>query len=104
MSRDSCLRRGRCRRSAADAESPARDESGRVRRLQSPDVTAAFAAGRRVLPRGYADFARQLAIWFGFLFAYQVARGLADRDPSRAFSKGWRVLDLDQLTSDLILH
>ena len=35
-------------------------------------MSAAVAAGRRVLPRGYADFARQLLIWFGFVFAYQV--------------------------------
>jgi hypothetical protein len=45
-------------------------------------MTAAIAAGRRYLPRGYADFARQLLIWFGFLLAYQVARGLADRNPT----------------------
>jgi hypothetical protein len=54
-------------------------------------MTAAIAAGRRYLPRGYADFARQLLIWFGFLLAYQVARGLADRNPTRAFENGWRV-------------
>src|SRR5919199_1319157 len=59
-------------------------------------MTAAIAAGRRFLPRGYADFGRQLLIWFGFLAAYQVARGVADRDPSRAFENGWRVIDLEQ--------
>src|SRR5438105_5118012 len=59
-------------------------------------MTAAIAAGRRVLPRGYADFAYQLLIWFGFLAAYQVARGLADRDPTRAFANGWRVIDAEQ--------
>src|ERR687885_288706 len=59
-------------------------------------MTAAVAAGRRFLPRGYADFGRQLLIWFGFLAAYQVARGVADRDPSRAFENGWRVIDLEQ--------
>jgi membrane-associated phospholipid phosphatase len=58
-------------------------------------VTAALAAGRRVLPRGYADFARQLAIWFGFVFAYQVARGFADRNPAKAFADGWRILDFE---------
>ena len=55
-------------------------------------MTAAIAAGRRLFPRGYADFGYQLLIWFGFLAAYQVARGLADRDPTRAFANGWRVL------------
>ena len=49
--------------------------------------------GRRYLPRGWADFGRQLAIWFGFVFAYQVARGLADRHPERAFTNGWRVTE-----------
>ena len=44
-------------------------------------MTAAIAAGRRLFPRGYADFGYQLLIWFGFLAAYQVARGVADRDP-----------------------
>ena len=55
-------------------------------------MSAAVAAGRRVLPRGYADFARQLLIWFGFVFAYQVARGFADRNPAKAFVDGWRIL------------
>src|SRR5947207_4773954 len=59
-------------------------------------MSAAVAAGRRVLPRGYVDLLRQAAIWFGFLFAYQFARGIADRDPSRAFANGWRVLDFEQ--------
>ncbi|MFN2629155.1 MAG: phosphatase PAP2 family protein [Gaiellaceae bacterium] len=59
-------------------------------------MTAAIAAGRRLLPRGYADLLRQCAIWFGFLVAYQLVRGLADRDPARAFSNGLRVLDLEQ--------
>ena len=48
------------------------------------------------MPRGYADFLRQLLIWFGFVFAYQVARGLADRNPSKAFLDGWRILDFEQ--------
>jgi membrane-associated phospholipid phosphatase len=64
-------------------------------------TAAAIAAGRRHLPRGYADFARQVLIWFGFLLAYQVARGLADRDPARAFENGWRVIDLEQRLTGL---
>src|SRR5438445_13049702 len=59
-------------------------------------MAAAIAAGRRVFPRGYADFAYQLLIWFGFLAAYQVARGVADRDPTRAFTNGWREIDVEQ--------
>ena len=45
-------------------------------------MTTVVAAGRRVLPRGYADLGRQLVIWFGFLFVYQIARGFADRNPA----------------------
>jgi membrane-associated phospholipid phosphatase len=59
-------------------------------------VTAVVAAGRRYLPRGYADLARQAAIWFGFLLVYQVARGIADRNPERAFSNGWAVISFEQ--------
>jgi membrane-associated phospholipid phosphatase len=67
-------------------------------------MSAAVAAGRRVLPRGYADFVRQLLIWFGFLFAYQIARGVADRDPTKAFANGWRVIDLEQRTTNHIVE
>jgi hypothetical protein len=62
-------------------------------------MTTVVAAGRRVLPRGYADLARQLVIWFGFLFAYQIARGLADRNPAKAFANGIRVIDFEQRTT-----
>ena len=64
-------------------------------------MTAAIAAGRRFLPRGYADLGRQLLIWFGFLLAYQVARGIADRDPSEAFANGWKVIDIEQRLTGL---
>jgi membrane-associated phospholipid phosphatase len=64
-------------------------------------MTAAIAAGRRYLPRGYADFARQLLIWFGFVLAYQVVRGVADRNPTRAFENGWRVINLEQRLTGL---
>jgi membrane-associated phospholipid phosphatase len=67
-------------------------------------MSAALAAGRRVLPRGYADFARQLLIWFGFVFAYQVARGLADRNPSKAFVDGWRILDFEQRVTNHVFE
>src|SRR5215467_7788067 len=64
-------------------------------------MSAAIAAGRRYLPRGYADFGFQLLIWFGFLAAYQVARGLADRDPTKAFENGWRVIGVEQRLTGL---
>src|SRR5437773_8532713 len=64
-------------------------------------MAAAIAAGRRFMPRGYADFAYQVLIWFGFLAAYQVARGVADRDPTRAFANGWKVIDIEQRMAGL---
>jgi membrane-associated phospholipid phosphatase len=59
-------------------------------------VSVLVSAGRRVLPSGWADFGRQLAIWFGFLGAYQLARGIADRDPPRAFENGLHVIGIER--------
>jgi hypothetical protein len=59
-------------------------------------MTALVAAGQRVLPRGWRDFGRQIAIWFGFLAAYQVARGIADRSPKEAFANGTKVIDIER--------
>jgi hypothetical protein len=53
------------------------------------------AAGRRHLPRGWSDLGLQLGIWFGFAVLYQLARGIADRNPAKAFSNGQRVFDLE---------
>jgi hypothetical protein len=58
-------------------------------------VTTVVAVGRRHLPRGWADFGRQLLIWFGFAVLYQLARGLADRNPSKAFANGYRVVNFE---------
>ena len=62
-------------------------------------MTTVVAAGRRVLPRGYADLARQVVIWFAFLLVYQLARGFADRNPAKAFANGIRVIDFEQRTT-----
>ena len=53
------------------------------------------------LPNGRGDLVRQLVIWFGFVFAYQVARGLADRDATEAFHNGRRVLRLEDALGTL---
>ena len=53
------------------------------------------AVGRRHLPRGWADLGRQLAIWFGFAVLYQLARGFADRDPSKAIANGYHVVHFE---------
>src|SRR3954466_2404722 len=58
-------------------------------------MSAMVAAGRRHLPRGWADLGRQLAIWFGFAILYQLARGLADPNPAKAFDNGQAVVNLE---------
>jgi len=66
-------------------------------------MTEAVAAiGSRYLPRGWRDFWRQLAIWFGFLLAYQVVRGIADRNPTRAFENGLWVIHVEQHATGLV--
>jgi hypothetical protein len=47
------------------------------------------------LPRGWGDLGRQLLIWFGFAVLYQLARGVADRNPAKAFSNGYHVVDIE---------
>jgi membrane-associated phospholipid phosphatase len=64
-------------------------------------MTAATVAQRRFLPRGWADLFLQLAIWFGFLAAYQVARGMADRNTTEAFENGLKVVDIERRASGL---
>jgi membrane-associated phospholipid phosphatase len=59
-------------------------------------VTALAAIGRRHLPLGWKDLFRQLLIWFGFLLAYQIARGLADRDPTKALQNALGVVDIEK--------
>ena len=65
-------------------------------------MTTIAAVGSRVLPRGWSDLAKQLAIWFGFLFAYQAARGIADRNPPKAFDNGLRVIGFEKHVHGLI--
>jgi hypothetical protein len=57
---------------------------------------------RAAAPRGWRDFWLQLAIWFGFLFAYQVARGIADRDTIEPFENGRLLIDLESRLHALI--
>ena len=64
-------------------------------------MTALVQAGRRHLPRGWLDLGRQVAIWFGFLGLYQVARGVADRNPTQAFQNGLGVINIEERVGDL---
>ena len=54
-----------------------------------------LAVTRRHLPRGWAHLAWQFAIWFAFLGVYQVARGIADRHPDRAFANGLKIVRVE---------
>src|SRR5919206_379900 len=54
------------------------------------------ALGRRVLPRGWRDFAIQLVIWFGFYFSYLGVRHLTYATPGKALGNGVRVISLEQ--------
>jgi hypothetical protein len=56
----------------------------------------------RMLPRGWWDFAFQLGLWLGFGLVYQVARGLADRDPLEAFENGRLVIDAERAVHTLV--
>ena len=67
----------------------------------NPRVRAATAARARILPHGPLDLVRQLAIWFGFLFAYRYTRGVADRDAFQAFQNGLRVADFEHRITGL---
>jgi membrane-associated phospholipid phosphatase len=52
--------------------------------------------GRRILPRGWAHFGAQLALWFGFYISYLVVRSDVDHDPAKAVTNGLRVIHLEQ--------
>ena len=64
-------------------------------------MTAAVAeVGRRYLPRGWGHFGLQFVIWFGFLGVYQLARGVADRDPAQAVANGLKVIAWERAHAD----
>jgi membrane-associated phospholipid phosphatase len=74
-------------------------------------MRAVVAVGRRHLPHGWSDLGVQVGIWLGFGLAYQVARGVADRDPTQAFANALRVIDFEQraaglyeLTAQNVIH
>jgi membrane-associated phospholipid phosphatase len=52
--------------------------------------------GGGLLPQGFADLARQAAIWSGFALAYEVARGFADRNAATALANGRAVLHAER--------
>jgi len=56
----------------------------------------------QVFPRGPRDFVLQVAIWLGFGFAYQVARGVSDRDALQALQNGRSVIDIERAVHTLV--
>jgi hypothetical protein len=63
-------------------------------------LASVTAVGRRYLPRGWSDLGLQVAIWLGFLLAYQVARGIADRHPEEAMANGLKVVAVESNFSE----
>jgi len=60
-------------------------------------MAASTATLARRLPRGWAHLALQVAFWIGFYFAYQLARGVADRDGvSAAFAHGQWIIEFQR--------
>jgi membrane-associated phospholipid phosphatase len=60
-------------------------------------MSVATATVTRRLPRGWAHLALQFGFWIGFYFAYQLARGLADRDGvAAAYANGDWIIDFQR--------
>ena len=57
---------------------------------------------RQVFPKGPLDLVGQVALWLGFVLAYQIVRGLADRSPSEAMENGQTVIDIQRATHTLV--
>ena len=56
-----------------------------------------LARTSRILPHGWLDLGRQVAIWVGFVLAYQLARGVADRGTDwDAISNARSVMDVER--------
>ena len=56
----------------------------------------------QALPHGWRDLFLQLGLWLGFIAAYQLARGLADRGAADAFENGRVVIDIQRNLHTLI--
>ncbi len=65
-------------------------------------ASTATVAARR-LPRGWAHLALQFAFWIAFYFAYQLARGVADREGvAEAFANGAWIIDFQRSLGSMI--
>lgn len=52
--------------------------------------------GRRILPRGWAHFGVQLALWLGFYVSYLAVRSRVNHNPAEAFANGWKVIHFER--------
>jgi membrane-associated phospholipid phosphatase len=60
-------------------------------------MSTATATVARRLPRGWAHLALQFAFWIAFYFAYQLARGVADRGGvAAAYANGEWIIDFQR--------
>ncbi len=60
-------------------------------------MAVSTATVARRLPRGWAHLALQVGFWIGFYFAYQLARGVADREGvAEAFANGAWIIDFQR--------
>ena len=71
---------------------------------RAPRVRALAGLRARLLPLGPGDLALQLAIWFGFLFAYQLVRGLDGHDRVAALANGLRILELERRLTHRVIE
>jgi membrane-associated phospholipid phosphatase len=66
-------------------------------------MAASTATVARRLPRGWAHLALQFGFWIAFYFAYQLARGVADREgATAAFANGEWVIDFQRRLGSMI--
>ena len=66
-------------------------------------MTAYSQATTGRLPRGWAHLALQFAFWIGFYFAYQLARGVADRGGvTAAFANAEWIIDFQRSLGSMV--
>ena len=73
-------------------QSPSSSACAPAGTLESAAVSSTVAQLSRRLPRGWAHLFFQVFIWIGFYFAYEIARGAANRSVASAFANGEWVL------------
>jgi membrane-associated phospholipid phosphatase len=66
-------------------------------------MAASTATVARRLPRGWAHLALQFGFWIAFYFAYQLARGVADREGvGEAFANGAWIIDFQRSLGSMV--